>query len=103
MLTNQRDVPAYGFCQPAADVFVDAPCRSLTGSADAALQTPTSGAAINLAARPCDGAEDGEILLSPRAGIAVEDAYELESRGETSLKGIREPLAVFRLSGAAAT
>ncbi|WP_160776549.1 adenylate/guanylate cyclase domain-containing protein [Stappia sediminis] len=62
-----------------------------------------SGTAINLAARLCDEAEDGEILLSPRAGIAVEDAYRLESRGEISLKGIREPLEVFRLGGTAAT
>ena len=62
-----------------------------------------SGTAINLASRLCDEAEDGEILLSPRAGVAVEDSYQVESRGEISLKGIREPLEVFRLSGAAAT
>ncbi len=32
-----------------------------------------SGTAINLASRLCDEAQDGEILLSPRARIAVED------------------------------
>ncbi|MEM7171347.1 MAG: adenylate/guanylate cyclase domain-containing protein [Pseudomonadota bacterium] len=59
-----------------------------------------SGTAINLAARLCDEALDGEILLSPRAGIAVEDDFEIESRGEVSLKGIREPVEIFKLAGA---
>ncbi|WP_299047381.1 GAF domain-containing protein [uncultured Tateyamaria sp.] len=58
-----------------------------------------SGTAINLASRLCDEAVDGEILLSTRAGIAVEDSFEVETRGELSLKGIREPIEVFRLSG----
>ena len=58
-----------------------------------------SGTAINLASRLCDEAEDGEILLSARASIAVEDDFPVESRGEVSLKGLREPLEVFRLSG----
>ena len=58
-----------------------------------------SGTAINLASRLCDEAEDGEILLSPKASIAVEDDFWVESRGELSLKGLREPLEVFRLTG----
>jgi len=62
-----------------------------------------SGTAINLASRLCDEAEDGEILLSVRAGVAVEDDFQVETRGEVSLKGIREPMEVFRLIGAAAT
>ncbi|MEP1426902.1 MAG: adenylate/guanylate cyclase domain-containing protein [Tateyamaria sp.] len=57
-----------------------------------------SGTAINLASRLCDRADDGEILLSPRAAIAVEDEIRAESRGEISLKGLREPLEVFRLT-----
>ncbi len=56
-----------------------------------------SGTAINLAARLCDEAQDGEILLSPRAHTAVEDEFSVESRGEISLKGIREPVEVFRV------
>jgi len=56
-----------------------------------------SGTAVNLAARLCDEAQDGEILLSPRASIAVEDDFDVESRGEVSLKGIREPVEVFRV------
>jgi class 3 adenylate cyclase len=62
-----------------------------------------SGTAINLASRLCDEAEDSEILLSPRAVIAVEDDFQVESRGELSLKGLREPIEVYRLAiGAAA-
>lgn len=57
-----------------------------------------SGTAVNLAARLCDQAEDGEILLSTRASIAVEDDFECESAGEFELKGMREPVEVFRLS-----
>ena len=57
-----------------------------------------SGTAINLASRLCDEADDGEILLSPKASIAVEDDFQIESRGEISLKGLREPLEVFRLA-----
>jgi len=56
-----------------------------------------SGTAINLAARLCDEAADGEILLSARAGVSVEDDFKLDSQGELSLKGIREPVEVFRL------
>ncbi|MCE8525612.1 GAF domain-containing protein [Ruegeria pomeroyi] len=57
-----------------------------------------SGTAINLASRLCDEAGDGEILLSPKASIAVEDDYPVESRGEITLKGLREPLEVFKLA-----
>lgn len=56
-----------------------------------------SGTAVNLAARLCDRAEDGEILLSPRASTAVEDDFASEPTGEASLKGIREPMQIFRL------
>jgi class 3 adenylate cyclase len=56
-----------------------------------------SGTAINLASRLCDEAQDGEILLSPRAAIAVEDRFPVEPRGDFTLKGMREPVEVFRL------
>lgn len=58
-----------------------------------------SGTAVNLAARLCDRAEDGEILLSPRAYTAIEDDFSGEPTGKVSLKGIREPVEVYRLSG----
>jgi class 3 adenylate cyclase len=56
-----------------------------------------SGTAVNLAKRLCDEALDGEILLSPRAAVALEDRFPVEPRGEATLKGIREPVEVFRL------
>ena len=57
-----------------------------------------SGTAVNLAARLCDQAEDGDILLSPRAQIAVEDEIATESLGEQDFKGIRHPVEVFRVA-----
>jgi class 3 adenylate cyclase len=56
-----------------------------------------SGTAVNLAARLSDLADDGEILFSPRAYTAVEEDFSAEPRGEMSLKGIREPVQVYRL------
>jgi len=56
-----------------------------------------SGTAVNLAARLCDQASDGEILLSPRAHKAVEDAAVVEPAGELTLKGIQAPVAVARV------
>ncbi|MFL4469753.1 GAF domain-containing protein [Tateyamaria armeniaca] len=56
-----------------------------------------SGTAVNLAARLCDQAKDGEILLSPRAYTAVEDNFDAEAVGEMSLKGIHAPVEVFRV------
>ena len=56
-----------------------------------------SGTAVNLAARLCDQASDGEILLSPRAHKAVEDAVIVEPAGELTLKGIQAPVAVARV------
>ena len=58
-----------------------------------------SGTAVNLAARLCDEAEDGEILLSPRAYTAVEDDFAAESRGEIAFKGIQAPVEVFKVVG----
>ena len=56
-----------------------------------------NGTAVNMAARLCDHAEDGEILLGPRADTAVEDDFQAESTGEMTFKGIRQPVEVFRV------
>lgn len=58
-----------------------------------------SGTVVNLAARLCDQAEDGEILLSRRAFTAVEDDFAADPIGEVALKGIHSPVEVFRVSG----
>ena len=52
-----------------------------------------------MAAWLCDQAQDGEILLSPRAHIAVEEEFETQSRGEVSLKGIQTPVEISRVAG----
>ena len=59
-----------------------------------------SGTSVNLAARLCELAEDGEILLSPRAYTAIEDDFKATSEGEVSLKGIREPVEIYKLMDA---
>ena len=56
-----------------------------------------SGTVVNLGARLCDRAEDGEILLSLRAATAVDDDFQTEAIGGVDLKGIREPVEGFRL------
>lgn len=53
------------------------------------------GTTVNVAARLCDEAHDGEILLSPRAFFAVEGAFEISAKGEIFLKGIHDPVEVF--------
>ena len=55
-----------------------------------------SGTAVNLAARLCERAEDGEILLSPRAFAAVEAAFRCEPAGALELKGLDAPVEVMR-------
>ena len=60
-----------------------------------------SGTAINIGARLCEMAENGEILLSPRAAIAIEDDFPSVSVGNVTLKGIREPVEIFKLSDTA--
>jgi class 3 adenylate cyclase len=54
-----------------------------------------SGTAVNLAARLCDHAKDGEILLSPRAFTAVEDEVICEPGGTLELKGLAAPVEVM--------
>ncbi|MEM7188927.1 MAG: GAF domain-containing protein [Pseudomonadota bacterium] len=60
-----------------------------------------SGSAVNLAARLCDGAADGEILISQRAAIAVEDEFAIEPAGPMTFKGINQPVDVMRVVGPA--
>ncbi len=56
-----------------------------------------NGPAVNLAARLCEVAKDGEILLSPRAFIALEGRVEAEPTGELILKGIAKPVEAMKL------
>jgi adenylate cyclase len=58
------------------------------------------GTVSNVASRLCDGAKPGQILISPRVLMAVEDAVAVELVGEFALKGIRRPLAAYNVVAA---
>jgi len=55
------------------------------------------GTAVNLAARLCDAARDGQILVNQRAAAAIEAIMELESIGELTLKGLSRPVPVHQV------
>jgi GAF domain-containing protein len=55
------------------------------------------GTVSNVASRLCDEAKPGQILISPRVLVAVEDAVQVEPVGEFELKGIRRPLAAYNV------
>jgi len=55
------------------------------------------GTVSNVASRLCDEAKPGQILISPRVLMAVEDAVEVEPVGEFALKGIRRPLGAYNV------
>jgi class 3 adenylate cyclase len=55
------------------------------------------GTVSNVAFTLCDEAKPGQILISPRVLMAVEDAVTVESVGEFTLKGIRRPLAAHNV------
>ena len=58
-----------------------------------------NGSVVNLAARLCDEAADGEILLSTRAYAAVEERVETTGPTELTLKGCHDPLEAYRVNG----
>jgi class 3 adenylate cyclase len=58
------------------------------------------GTVSNLASRLCDEAKPGQILISPRVLMAVEEAVTVEPVGEFALKGIRRPLAAYNVLSA---
>ena len=52
------------------------------------------GAVINLAARLCAEAEDGQVLVSGRLAAAAEAVAEIDDLGERQLKGMARPVGV---------
>jgi adenylate cyclase len=58
------------------------------------------GTVSNVASRLCDEAKPGEILISPRVLVAVENVVKVEPVGEFELKGIRRPLAAYNVVAA---
>jgi len=55
------------------------------------------GTVTNLAARLCGEAKDGQILLSRRVAMAVEDTATLEEIGDLSLKGLSQAVVVYNV------
>ena len=59
------------------------------------------GTVSNVASRLCDEAKPGQILISPRVLMAVEDAVTVEFVGDFTLKGISRPVAAYNVLSAA--
>jgi class 3 adenylate cyclase len=55
------------------------------------------GAVPNLAARLCDEAKDGQILIDGKVKVAVEAAAQLEPLEELRLKGFHRPIKAFNV------
>ena len=61
------------------------------------------GTVSNVASRLCDEAKPGQILISARVLMKVENAVNVEPAGEFELKGISRPLAAYNVVGAVAS
>ena len=59
------------------------------------------GTVSNIASRLCDEAKPGQILISPRVLMAVEDTVKVELVGELTLKGIQRPMTAYNVIDAA--
>ena len=57
------------------------------------------GPATNLASRLCDQAQAGQILINQRVHAAVANFVEAEPMGELSLKGLRNLVPAFNVTG----
>ena len=57
------------------------------------------GAVINLAARLCADASNGQILASGRLAAAIEATFDMEDLGERELRGMSRPVAIYNLLG----
>ena len=69
----------------------------LIGAAGGAGYTAI-GNPVNIAARLCDLAEDGEILLDQRAYLDVEHDITAEAAEPRQLKGVSKPVETWRLT-----
>ncbi len=70
-----------------------------TGGGDASLPKTAIGATPNVAARVQALAEPDQILIAATTRRLVADAFECEDRGEHTLKGIAQPIGVWRVLG----
>jgi adenylate cyclase len=61
------------------------------------LDYTANGSVVQVAARLCDEATNGEILISQRVSAEIANLVEVEPRPAVSLKGVQRPLAVFNV------
>ena len=59
------------------------------------------GTVTNLAARLCGEARAGQILISARVAVAVEDMIDAEDVGPLTLKGLARPVPIWSVRGLA--
>ena len=57
------------------------------------------GTVVNLAARLCADAKDGQILVESKVAAAIEEATSTETAGELQLKGFQRAVRVFNVRG----
>src|SRR5437763_5774508 len=55
------------------------------------------GTVVNLAARLCGEARNGQILVDRKVQAAIESLAEIEAAGELTLKGLHRPIAAFNV------
>src|SRR5690349_8153655 len=60
------------------------------------------GTVVNLAARLCADAKDGQILIDSKVQSAIEASTSTEPAGELSLKGFQRPVRAFNICAAQA-
>ncbi len=58
------------------------------------------GTVVNLAARLCADAKDGQILIDSKVQSAIEASTSTEPAGELSLKGFQRPIRAFNICSA---
>jgi len=61
------------------------------------------GMVSSIASRLCDEAKPGQILVSPRVLVAVEQVVTVETVGEFALKGIRRPMMTYNVLASSAS
>jgi len=57
------------------------------------------GTVVNLAARLCEKASDGQILIDGKVLSAIEAVAETQPAGELTLKGLHRPIPAFNVCG----
>jgi DNA-binding response OmpR family regulator len=56
-----------------------------------------TGTVVNLGARLCSQAADGQILIDPRVHLAIETVARVEPIGELDLKGLQRPIRAYNV------